>query len=166
MIEVPAAALNLGPFIERLKFLSLGTNDLIQYALAIDRTDSAVAYLYEPLHPAVLQLIQHTIRTGARAGLPVSVCGEMAGDLGSVELLLGMGLRRFSMNPAQLLSVKQRLFGLDSKVAGRLAARVARLHDPLAIRAALERADRSEHRSAVRPRPKRPAPARSARRRS
>jgi phosphotransferase system enzyme I (PtsI) len=166
MIEVPAAALNLGPFIERLKFLSLGTNDLIQYALAIDRTDSAVAYLYEPLHPAVLQLIQHTIRAGARAGLPVSVCGEMAGDLGSVELLLGMGLRRFSMNPAQLLSVKQRLFGLDSKVAGRLAARVARLHDPLAIRAALERADRSEHRAAVRPRPKRPAPARSARRRS
>ena len=166
MIEVPAAALNLGPFIERLKFLSLGTNDLIQYALAIDRTDSAVAYLYEPLHPAVLQLIQHTIRTGARAGLPVSVCGEMAGDLGSVELLLGMGLRRFSMNPAQLLSVKQRLFGLDSKVAGRLAARVARLHDPLAIRAALERADRSEHRTSVRPRPKRPVPARSARRRS
>jgi len=140
MIEVPAAALNLGPFLEKLKFLSLGTNDLIQYALAIDRTDSSVAYLYEPLHPAVLQLIALTIRTGERAGVPVSVCGEMAGDLTNIELLLGMGLRRFSMNPAQLLGVKQRIFSLDSKVAGRLAARVARLHDPLQIRAALERA--------------------------
>jgi len=150
MIEVPAAALNLGPFVERLKFLSLGTNDLIQYALAIDRSDSSVAYLYEPLHPAVLQLIHHTIRTGSRAGLPVSVCGEMAGDLGSVELLLGMGLRRFSMNPAQLLGVKQRLFELDSKVAGRLAARVARLSDPLEIRAALERAQRAARNAAAR----------------
>ncbi|SPE31476.1 Phosphoenolpyruvate-protein phosphotransferase [Burkholderiales bacterium] len=165
MIEVPAAALNLGPFIERLKFLSLGTNDLIQYALAIDRTDSAVAYLYEPLHPAVLQLIHLTIRTGSRAGLPVSVCGEMAGDLGSVELLLGMGLRRFSMNPAQLLSVKQRLFELDSKAAGRLAARVARLHDPQQIRAALERSRRSEGAAATRASGKRPAPARPASRR-
>ncbi|HXY04948.1 MAG TPA: phosphoenolpyruvate--protein phosphotransferase [Burkholderiaceae bacterium] len=150
MIEVPAAALSLGPFIARLKFLSLGTNDLIQYALAIDRTDAAVAYLYEPLHPAVLQLIHQTIRSGSRAGLPVSVCGEMAGDLGSVELLLGMGLRRFSMNPAQLLSVKQRLFELDSKVAARLAARIARMHDPLQIRAALERAQRSDRRAAAR----------------
>ena len=139
MIEVPAAALNLGPFCERLKFLSLGTNDLIQYALAIDRTDSAVAYLYEPLHPAVLQLIHHTIRTGERAGVPVSVCGEMAGDLTVAELLLGMGLRRFSMNAAQLLGVKQRIFELDSKLAGRLAARVARLQDPALIRAALDR---------------------------
>ena len=149
MIEVPAAALNLGPFIERLKFLSLGTNDLIQYALAIDRTDAAVAYLYEPLHPAVLQLIHQTIRSGSRAGLPVSVCGEMAGDLASVELLLGMGLRRFSMNPAQLLAVKQRLFELDSKTAARLAARVVRMHDPLQIRAALERAQRADHAAAV-----------------
>jgi len=99
-----------------------------------------VAYLYEPLHPAVLHLIHHTIRTGDRARLPVSVCGEMAGDLASVELLLGMGLRRYSMNPAQLLSVKQRIFELDSKAAGRLAGRVARLHDPAQIRAALERA--------------------------
>ena len=146
MIEVPAAALNLGPFVERLKFLSLGTNDLIQYALAIDRTDSAVAYLYEPLHPAVLHLISHTIRTGTRARLPVSVCGEMAGDLASVELLLGMGLRRYSMNPAQLLIVKQRLFELDSKSAARLAGRVARLHDPALIRAALERATRGAER--------------------
>jgi phosphotransferase system enzyme I (PtsI) len=149
MIEVPAAALNLGPFCERLKFLALGTNDLIQYSLAIDRSDSAVAYLYEPLHPAVLQLIQHTIRTGTRAGLPVSVCGEMAGDQAVSELLLGMGLRRFSMNAAQLLGVKQRIFDLDSKVAGRLAKRVARLHDPMEIRAALERAQHLASKSAV-----------------
>jgi len=143
MIEVPAAALNLGPFCERLKFLSLGTNDLIQYALAIDRTDASVAYLYEPLHPAVLQLIHHTIRTGARHGLPVSVCGEMAGDVGVAQLLLGMGLRRFSMNTAQLLGVKQRIFELDCKSAGRLADRVARLHDPAQIRLAIERAQRA-----------------------
>ena len=153
MIEVPAAALNLEPFCERLKFLSLGTNDLIQYALAIDRTDSAVAYLYEPLHPAVLQLIHQTIRTGARARLPVSVCGEMAGDLQVAQLLLGMGLRCFSMNAAQLLAVKQRIFDLDSKVAARLAARVARLHDPAQIRAALSRAQvRAGERSAARSR--------------
>ena len=162
MIEVPAAALNLGPFIERLKFLSLGTNDLIQYALAIDRTDAAVAYLYEPLHPAVLQLIHQTILRGARAGLPVSVCGEMAGDLGSVELLLGMGLRRFSMNPAQLLGVKQRLFELDSKAAARLATHIARLHDPLQIRAVLERAQRPDRGAAGRVRRKSASLARAA----
>jgi len=161
MIEVPAAALNLGPFVERLKFLSLGTNDLIQYVLAIDRSDSAVAYLYEPLHPAVLQLIQQTIRTGTRAGLPVSVCGEMAGDLGIVELLLGMGLRRFSMNPAQLLGIKQRLFELDSKAAARLAGRIARLHDPSQIRDALARATLPRRRSAPPAAPRRRAPAKS-----
>lgn len=167
MIEVPAAALNLGPFTERLKFLSLGTNDLIQYALAIDRTDSAVAYLYEPLHPAVLQLIHHTIRTGARAGMPVSVCGEMAGDLSTVELLLGMGLRHFSMNPAQLLGVKQRLFELDSKTAARLAARVARLHDPQLIRSTLARAARSAPtKAAAGARRRREAPPRAAARRA
>ncbi len=164
MIEVPAAALNLGPFVEKLKFLSLGTNDLIQYALAIDRTDSAVAYLYEPLHPAVLQLIAMTIRTGARARVPVSVCGEMAGDLANIELLLGMGLRYFSMNPAQLLAVKQRIFELDSKAAGRLAARVARMHDPLEVHAALERAAQTAH--ARRAAPPRRAPATRARRKA
>ncbi len=166
MIEVPAAALNLGPFLERLKFLSLGTNDLIQYALAIDRSDSAVAYLYEPLHPAVLHLIHHTIRTGARAGVPVSVCGEMAGDLANVELLLGMGLRRFSMNPAQLLGVKQQVFGLDSKVAGRLASRVARMSDPLQIRAALDRSARSAPGAGVHPAPGKGAGSAARRRRA
>ncbi len=148
MIEVPGAALNLGPFVRRLQFLSLGTNDLIQYTLAIDRTDSSVAYLYEPLHPAVLQLIHHTIRSGGKAGLPVSVCGEMAGDGAASELLLGMGLRRFSMSPAQILPIKQRLFELDTKAAARLAARVARMHDPIEIRSALQRADKASRKGA------------------
>jgi phosphotransferase system enzyme I (PtsI) len=141
MIEVPAAALALKPFCQRLKFLSLGTNDLIQYTLAIDRADAAVAYLYEPLHPAVLNLIRTTIRTGAAARIPVSVCGEMAGDLAVTELLLGMGLRRFSMNTGQLLTVKQRIFDLDSKAATRLTSRLLRLDDPADIRDALARRD-------------------------
>jgi phosphotransferase system enzyme I (PtsI) len=139
MIEVPAAALTLPAFVSRLKFLSLGTNDLIQYTLAIDRNDSAVAHLYDHLHPAVLHLIHRTIRTGERAHVPVSVCGEMAGDVALTELLLGMGLRQYSMNPTQLLTVKQRLLELSTRTAGRLAARVLRSHDPIEIRRAIER---------------------------
>jgi phosphotransferase system enzyme I (PtsI) len=149
---VPAAALTLPAFISRLKFLSLGTNDLIQYTLAIDRNDSAVAHLYDHLHPAVLHLISRTIRTGERARVPVSVCGEMAGDEMLTELLLGMGLRQFSMNPAQLLTVKQRVFEVSTRTAARLAARVLRSHDPIEIRRAIERgrangqvASRSQH---------------------
>jgi len=139
MIEVPAAALTLPAFVSRLKFLSLGTNDLIQYTLAIDRNDSAVAHLYDHLHPAVLQLVHKTIRTGEKARIPVSVCGEMAGDLALTELLLGMGLRQFSMNPSQLLAVKQNMFELSTRTAARLSARVLRSHDPIEIRRAIER---------------------------
>jgi phosphotransferase system enzyme I (PtsI) len=109
MIEVPAAALSAGFFAEQLDFLSIGTNDLIQYTLAIDRADDSVAHLYDPLHPAVLNLIQHTIRAGVKAGKPVSVCGEMAGDPLLTRLLLGLGLRTFSMQPASLLQVKQQV---------------------------------------------------------
>ena len=109
MIEIPAAALALPMFMRRLNFLSLGTNDLIQYTLAIDRTDDAVAHLYEPLHPAVLHLVAHTIRTATRAAVPIAVCGEMAGDLQLTRLLLGLGLRNFSMHPAQLLAIKERI---------------------------------------------------------
>jgi phosphotransferase system enzyme I (PtsI) len=109
MIEVPAAALSAGFFAENLDFLSIGTNDLIQYTLAIDRADDSVAHLYDPLHPAVLGLIQHTIRAGAKAGKPVSVCGEMAGDPLLTRLLLSLGLRSFSMQPASLLQVKQQV---------------------------------------------------------
>ena len=109
MIEVPAAALNAEAFARQLDFLSIGTNDLIQYTLAIDRTDDAVAHLYNPLHPAVLQLIEMTIRAGRKQGKPVSVCGEMAGDALMTRLLLGFGLRRFSMHPAHVLAVKRQV---------------------------------------------------------
>jgi phosphotransferase system enzyme I (PtsI) len=124
MIEIPAAALALGPFIKRLDFLSIGTNDLIQYTLAIDRTDEAVAHLYDPLHPAVLRLVSQTIQAGARAGLPVAVCGEMAGDPDMTRLLIGMGLREFSMHPSQILAVKQQVMTCD---AAQLTVRVGRL---------------------------------------
>ena len=124
MIEIPAAALSLGPFLRRLDFLSIGTNDLIQYTLAIDRTDGSVAHLYDPLHPAVLKLIVQTIQSAQRVGMPIAVCGEMAGDPKLTKLLLGMGLREFSMHPSQLLEVKQQVMMAD---ATQLAVRVARL---------------------------------------
>ena len=113
MIEIPAAALKAEAFARELDFLSIGTNDLIQYTLAIDRTDDTVAHLYQPLHPAVLQLIEMTIRAGARIGKPVSVCGEMAGDPRLTRLLLGFGLRQFSMHPAHVLSIKHQILQSD-----------------------------------------------------
>ena len=113
MIEIPAAALSVSVFAQRLDFLSLGTNDLIQYTLAIDRNDHAVAHLYDPLHPAVLQLVARTIAAAQQAEISVSVCGEMAADPAMTRLLLGMGLCRFSMHPAQLLEVKQEILLSD-----------------------------------------------------
>ncbi|MDX1514781.1 MAG: phosphoenolpyruvate--protein phosphotransferase, partial [Gammaproteobacteria bacterium] len=107
MIEVPAAAICADLFARRLDFLSIGTNDLIQYTIAIDRIDDEVSYLYDPLHPAVLRLIQATIEAGRRAGIPVAMCGEMAGDAVYTRLLLGLGLREFSVHPNALLEVKQ-----------------------------------------------------------
>jgi len=130
MIEIPAAALALGPFLKRLDFLSIGTNDLIQYTLAIDRTDESVAYLYDPLHPAVLRLIAMTIAAGRRAGLPVAVCGEMAGDPSLTRLLLGMGLTQFSMHPAQLLEIKQQVMRSDYSLLRGRVARLLRQDDP------------------------------------
>ncbi len=109
MIEVPAAAINAEAFAKELDFLSIGTNDLIQYTLAIDRTDDAVAHLYNPLHPSVLKLISITIKAGEKLGKSVSVCGEMAGDAKLTKLLLGMGLRQLSMHPSNVLSVKQQV---------------------------------------------------------
>jgi len=109
MIEIPAAALALPMFIKRVDFLSIGTNDLIQYALAVDRVDHEVAHLYNPLHPAILYMLSNIIVLGRKAGIPVSVCGEMAGDIKFTRLLLGMGLREFSMHSSQLLSVKQEI---------------------------------------------------------
>lgn len=107
MIEIPAAALCADQFVQQLDFLSIGTNDLIQYTLAIDRIDDNVNYLYEPLHPAVLKLIRMTLSAGRIAGVPVSLCGEMASDPLYTRLLLGLGLTRFSMHPGSLLEVKQ-----------------------------------------------------------
>ena len=109
MIEIPAAAINAEAFANELDFLSIGTNDLIQYTLAIDRTDDAVAHLYNPLHPSVLKLISMTIKAGIKQGKPVSVCGEMAGDAKLTKLLIGMGLRQLSMHPSHVLSVKQQV---------------------------------------------------------
>lgn len=107
MVEIPAIAIAIEPFVEALDFLSIGTNDLIQYTLAIDRGDSQVADLYDPMHPAVLRLIAHTINAGERAGKPVAVCGEIAGDSRVTRMLLGLGLTEFSMHPQQLLDVKK-----------------------------------------------------------
>ncbi len=107
MIEVPAAAISADLFATHLDFFSIGTNDLIQYTLAIDRVDDAVNYLYDPLHPAVLRLIEITIKAGKKARIPVAMCGEMAGDSRYTRLLLGMGLTEFSMPPATLLDIKR-----------------------------------------------------------
>ncbi len=130
MIEIPAAALALPIFMRRLHFLSIGTNDLIQYTLAIDRTDDAVAHLYDPLHPAVLTLVANTIQTATRGGMPVAVCGEMAGDLQLTRLLLGLGLRNFSMHPSQLLPIKERILSTNLGEVQTLAQRVLRTTDP------------------------------------
>ncbi|MBM3368496.1 MAG: phosphoenolpyruvate--protein phosphotransferase [Betaproteobacteria bacterium] len=134
MIEIPAAALALPMFMKKLDFLSLGTNDLIQYTLAIDRTDDAVAHLYDPLHPAVLHLIAHVIQAANRAGTPVAVCGEMAGEPTLTRLLLGFGLRNFSMHPAQLLAIKERVLRTNLADAQPLAQRVLRQSDPARAR--------------------------------
>ena len=107
MIEVPAAAVAADLFAAHLDFLSIGTNDLIQYTLAIDRVDDAVNYLYDPLHPSVLRLIAMTIEAGRKQGIPVAMCGEMAGDTRYTRLLLGLGLREFSMHPAAMLEIKK-----------------------------------------------------------
>jgi phosphotransferase system enzyme I (PtsI) len=106
MIEVPAAALSAHTFAERLDFLSIGTNDLIQYTLALDRIDDEVSYLYKPLHPSVLQLINITLQAGLKAGIPVSLCGEMASDTQYTRLLLGMGLKCFSVQANSILEIK------------------------------------------------------------
>jgi phosphotransferase system enzyme I (PtsI) len=114
MVEIPAAALSIHLFLPHFDFFSIGTNDLIQYTLAIDRADESVAHLYDPLHPAVLRLIAQTIAACRAQGKDVSVCGEMAGDTGLTRLLLGLGLRSFSMHPAQILAIKQEILRADT----------------------------------------------------
>jgi len=139
MIEIPAAALALGPFMRRLQFLSIGTNDLIQYLLAIDRTDEAVAHLYDPLHPAVLRLLTQIIHLSRKAEMPVAVCGELAGDPKMTRLLLGMGLRQFSMHPTQLLEVKQQIVMADLAQLATKVTRLLRSDEPERIREQVER---------------------------
>ena len=138
MIEVPAAALALGMFTRKLDFLSIGTNDLIQYTLAIDRTDDMVAHLYDPLHPAVLGLLAHVIRTGEKAKVPVALCGEMAGDTALTRLLLALGLRNYSMHSAHLLDVKQQILKSNLGELKPLARRMLRTNDPGKLRVLLE----------------------------
>ena len=134
MIEIPAAALSIGLFVKKLDYLSIGTNDLIQYTLAIDRADDQVASLYDPLHPAVLYLVANTIRIADKAGVPVAVCGEMAGEVAMTRLLLGMGLRQFSMHPAQLLAVKQRVLQTSLASAETQVKRMLRTEEPERLR--------------------------------
>ncbi|WP_234083679.1 phosphoenolpyruvate--protein phosphotransferase [Azonexus sp. R2A61] len=139
MIEIPAAALAVGLFLRRLDFLSIGTNDLIQYTLAIDRADEQVAALYDPLHPAVLMLLAHTISSAEKADIPVSVCGELAGDPELTRLLLGMGLRCFSMHPSQILRVKSRILKSDVGELAPNVRKMLRLDEPAKLREALEK---------------------------
>jgi phosphotransferase system enzyme I (PtsI) len=133
MIEVPAAALTIPLFLRYFDFLSIGTNDLIQYTLAIDRADEAVSHLYDPVHPAVLQLLASTIAQCRAQGKGVSVCGEMAGDVAMTRLLLGLGLRSFSMHPSQILAVKQQILRSDTGRLQAWAQSVLVAEDPAAL---------------------------------
>ena len=135
MIEVPAAALTIPLFLRYFDFLSIGTNDLIQYTLAIDRADEAVSHLYDPVHPAVLQLLASTIAQCQAQGKGVSVCGEMAGDVAMTRLLLGLGLRSFSMHPSQILAVKQQILRSDTVRLQAWAQSVLVAEDPAALMA-------------------------------
>jgi phosphotransferase system enzyme I (PtsI) len=137
MIEIPAAALALGMFIRKLDFLSIGTNDLIQYTLAVDRTDDTVAHLYDPLHPAMLNLLSGIIRTADKARVPVALCGEMAGDTALTRLLLAFGLRQYSMHTAHLLDVKQVILKTDCARLKALGRRMLRTTDPGKLHALL-----------------------------
>ncbi len=138
MVEVPAAILGLPMFTSRLDFISIGTNDLIQYALAIDRVDPEVAHLYNPLHPAILTMLSMTIWAADKANIPVSICGEMAGDAHLTRLLLGMGLREFSMHPAQLLNVKQEILASNMTLLKPKVDKVLSLVEEAAIEEAVQ----------------------------
>ena len=133
MVETPAIAIAIEPFAKTFDFLSIGTNDLIQYTLAVDRTDPEVTDLYDPLHPAVLRLISHVINVGHRFNKPVSMCGEMAGDTRVTRLLLALGLTSFSMHPRQLLDVKQRILKTNSAMLRMTLAPALNRGEPIDI---------------------------------
>ncbi len=139
MIEIPAAVLSISAFLRKLDFLSIGTNDLIQYTLAVDRSDEAVSHLYDPLHPAVLRLIGLAIGSATKVNVPIAVCGEMAGESQLTRLFLGLGLREFSMHPSHLLGVKQRVLQTDVSAGAALIERVRRADEPEKLNALLEK---------------------------
>jgi phosphoenolpyruvate-protein phosphotransferase (PTS system enzyme I) len=153
MIEVPASALMLPSFLRYFDFVSVGTNDLIQYTLAIDRADEAVAHLYDPWHPAVLGLLAQVIAQARKAGKAVSVCGEMAGDPEFTQLLLAMGLRSLSMHPSQIASIKQRVLRTDARRWALQLDRVLTADDPerecKSAERSLSLSQRDEHASSV-----------------
>lgn len=144
MIEIPAAAMMVGTLLKYVDFISVGTNDLIQYTLAVDRGSEAVSYLYQPTHPAVLKLLAHVFRTAQRMNKPVSVCGEMAGDAALTRLLLGMGLRRFSMHPASILGVKDVILHSSIEHLEAHTARLLRNDDPARAEELLEKINHPE----------------------
>jgi phosphotransferase system enzyme I (PtsI) len=133
MIEIPSAALVADALAKRARFFSIGTNDLIQYALAVDRGDDAVAHLYRPLHPGVLRMMDFTVRSAAARGIPVSLCGEMAGDPGLAALLVGLGLRELSVEPRVLPAVAEAVRQVDAAAAASLAVRALALGDAAAV---------------------------------
>ena len=145
MVEVPAAALTIATLVPHLDFVSIGTNDLIQYTLAIDRADDAVSGLYDPWHPAVLKMIADTVAAARAAGKDVSVCGEMAGDPVFTDLLLAMGLRSLSMHPARIAAVKQRVLRVDTQRLAGALQRVLAAESPEAEAAEAFAADASVH---------------------
>ena len=134
MVEVPVVAMSLSMFLRRLDFVSIGTNDLIQYLLAVDREDTAVSRIYDPLHPAVLAVLARTIATANRAGKEISVCGEVAADPVYAKLLLGMGLRHFSMDCARVLPLKEKILTYDLEDARSLLRRVRGCHTSRGVR--------------------------------
>lgn len=139
MIEIPAAVIAMDAFTSRLDFLSIGTNDLIQYTLAVDRADEAVAHLYDPLHPAVIRLLAMAINTANKANVPIAVCGEMAGEVQLTRMLLGLGLRNFSMHPAHLLTVKQRVLTSEVASVKTLVDRIRKADSPDKIATLVEK---------------------------
>jgi phosphotransferase system enzyme I (PtsI) len=138
MIEVPAAALAIKGILSMVDFISIGTNDLIQYLLAIDRNDESVNYLYNPLHPAVLKVIAHVIKSANRSSIPSSICGEMAGDSRLTRLLLGMGLRRFSMYTSKILEIKQVILNSDISVVTNIVGKILKTENSERIEELLE----------------------------
>lgn len=127
MIEVPAAALELSRLAKEVDFFSLGTNDLIQYVMAADRTNAQIASLYQPFHPAVIKLIAQTLEAAAREGRPIGMCGELAGVPEAIPLLLGLGLREFSVSPSQIPLAKAIIRRTNLDEVGRLAGEVLEL---------------------------------------